>query len=265
MTDIDHEEMAAGAEEIWQAWKDFERRLLTLVEAMRHPQDRLVLEVGISDEVPRVDFRICGGNLLARVGEDEYTENHAVGREPLVHRAIMLLRNIAGIPHPDLLTHQAEGPVAQLTPVLGLAWTGGDRPSPDVYIETDPEALVDLVEDVLGDVYAVGRDEDDDVFLDHLGQRVWVRVLQDAPAIEITTRVAHRARSRRQAAVEVGILNRSDPWVWWQVVGHDVFQTATIETMPFAPHHLMTTMAVFLTALTATRDDLALRVGGEVA
>ena len=264
MTDIDHEEMAAGAEEIWQAWKDFERRLLTLVETMGHPQDRLVLEVGGSHEVPTVDFRIDAGELTATIGDDHYRE-HIPGREPIVHRAIMLLRNIAGIPHPDLLTHQAEGPVAQLTQVLGLAWTGGNRPSPDVYIETDREALVDLVEDALGDVYSVGRDEDDDVFLDHLGQRVWVRVLPDAPAIEITTRVAHRARSRRQAAVEVGILNRSNPWVWWQVVGHDVFQTATIETMPFAPHHLMTTMAVFLNALTATRDDLALRVGGEVA
>ena len=41
-------------------------------------------------------------------------------------------------------------------------------------------------------------------------------------------------------------------------------QTATVETMPFAPHHLMTTMDVFLDAMT-TRDDLALRVGGEVA
>lgn len=172
MTDINHEEMAAGAEEIWKAWKDFERRLLTLVEAMGHPQDRLVLEVGDSHEIPTVDFAIEGGSLTATIGDDHYWE-HIPGREPIVHRAIMLLRNIAGIPHPHLLTHRAEGPCAQLTPVLGLAWTGGNRPSPDVYIETDREALVDLVEDALSDVYAVGRDEDDDVFLDHLGQRIW--------------------------------------------------------------------------------------------
>ena len=86
----------------------------------------------------------------------------------------------------------------------------------------------------------------------------------DAPATVISTRVAHGARSRRQAAVEVGILNRSNPWIWWQVIGRDIVQTATVETMPFAPNHLMTTMDVFLDAMT-TRDDLALRVGGEVA
>ena len=120
------------------------------------------------------------------------------------------------------------------------------------------------MEDALNGVYDVGRDEDDDLFVEHLGQRVWVQVLPDAPAIVISTRVAHGARSRRQAAVEVGILNRSNAWVWWQVIGRDIVQTATVEAMPFAPHHLMTTMDVFLDAM-KTRDDLALRVGGEVA
>ncbi|MEK4240499.1 hypothetical protein NYE39_00590 [Janibacter sp. FSL W8-0316] len=258
------QEMAAGVEEIHAAWKAIERKLLTLVEAMVHPQDRLVLEVGEQVEVPVVAFRMQSGALCATVGDDEYTENHAIGREPLVHRAIMLLRNIVGVPHPQLLTHRAQGPCAQLSPVLGLAWTGGPRPAPKVYVETDREALVDIVEEALSDDYEVFRDEDDDLFVEHLGQRVWVRVLPDAPAIVISTRVTHGARSRRQAAVEVGILNRSNAWVWWQVIGRDIVQTATVEAMPFAPHHLMTTMEVFLDAM-ATRDDLALRVGGEVA
>ena len=154
---------------------------------MQAEGDHLVIEVGASTEVPTVEFRVEGGVLFARIGEEEHPENHAAGRGPLVDRAILLLRTAAG-----------------------------------------------------------------------------VRVLPDAPAIEITTRVAHGARSRRQAAVEVGILNRSNAWVWWQVVGHDIFQTATVESMPFAPYYLMTTMAVFLKAM-QLRDDLALRVGGEVA
>lgn len=258
------QEMTAGVEEINAAWKAFERKLLTLVEVMRHPQDRLVLEVGEQVEVPLTGFRMKGGELLTTVGDDEYTENHASGREPIVHRASMVLRNIVGVPHPQLLTHRADGPCARLSEVLGLAWTGGPRPTPDVYVETDREALVDIVEDALNGVYDVGRDEDDDLFVEHLGQRVWVQVLPDAPAIVISTRVAHGARSRRQAAVEAGILNRSNAWVWWQVIGRDIVQTATVEAMPFAPHHLMTTMEVFLDAM-KTRDDLALRVGGEVA
>ena len=258
------QEMTAGVEEINAAWKAFERRLLTLVEAMGHPQDRLVLEVGKQVETPMVAFRIEAGELLTTVGHDEYCENHTIGREPLVHRAIMLLRNIVGVPHPQLLTHRAEGPVAQMSPVLGLAWTGGPRPAPEVYTETDREVLLDIVEEALAGFYDVGRDEDDDLFVEHLGQRVWVQVLPDAPAVVINTRVVHGVRSRRQAAVEVGILNRSNAWVWWQVIGRDIVQSATVDTMPFAPHHLLTTMDVFLDAMT-TRDDLALRVGGEVA
>lgn len=258
------QEMTAGVEEINAAWKAFERKLLTLVEAMAHPQDRLVLEVGEQVEVPVVAFNMEGGVLCATVGDDEYTENHAIGREPLVHRATMLLRNIVGVPHPHLLTHRAEGPVAQMSPVLGLAWTGGPRPAPEVYVETDREVLLDIVEETLAGFYDVGRDEDDDLFVEHLGQRVWVQVLPDAPAVVINTRVAHGVRSRRQAAVEAGILNRSNAWVWWQVIGRDIVQSATVDTMPFAPHHLLTTMEVFLDAM-KTRDDLALRVGGEVA
>lgn len=201
MSEINHDEPAAQAAEALAAWKAFERRLLTLLEAMQVEGDHLVIEVGDSREVPTVEFGVRSGELWARVGEDEYTENHATGREPLVHRAIMLLCNIAAVPHPDLLTHRAAGPINQMSPVLGLAWTGGERPPLDFFVESDRETLVDLVEDALGDVYAVGR---------------------------------------------------------------DVFQTATVESMPFAPHHLMTTMTVFLQAM-QIRDDLALRVGGEVA
>ncbi|MGN7246925.1 T3SS (YopN, CesT) and YbjN peptide-binding chaperone 1 [Janibacter anophelis] len=263
MTEINHDDRAAQAEEIHAAWKAFDRRLLSFVEAMRHEQDRLVLEIRGSDEVPRVDFRLRGDMLHATIGEDEYDEC-VVEREAIAHRAVMLLRNIALVPHPDLLTHRASGPCAAMSPVLGLAWTGGERPPLDFYIESDQEQLLDIIEETVGSVHDVERDEDGDLVIEHMGQRVFIRVLPDAPAIEIFARVAHDVRSRHRTAVEISILNRSNPWVWWQLWERNVIQTSTVESMPFAPHHLMTTLAVFLQAM-ATRDDLALRVGGEVA
>lgn len=57
-----------GADEIHAAWQDFDRRLLTFVEAMGRPQDRLILEVGQRGEVPTVEFRIEGGELLTTGG-----------------------------------------------------------------------------------------------------------------------------------------------------------------------------------------------------
>lgn len=264
MTDTNRDEMATETAEIRLAWRGFERRLLTLVEAMQHDQDRLILEVGDSKELPKAEFRMEAGRVVARIGDMNRRESR-IGRAALVRHTILLLRKTAGVPHPDLLTHRAAGPVGQLSQVLGLEWTGGTRPELDFYIEPDKERMLELLQETIGQDHEVGRDDDGDLFLDHAGQRIFVRIHENFAAIEIFTRVAHGARSRRQAAVEVGILNRSTPWIWWQVSGRDIIQTATVELSPFVPHHLMTTLEVFLLAMTGTRADLALRIGGEVA
>lgn len=264
MSEINHEDRAAQVEEVHAAWKSFERRLLTLVEAMRHEQDRLVLEIRGSDEVPRVAFCLRGDMLQATIGDDEYDECF-VEREAIVHRAIMLLRNIALVPHPDLLTHRASGSCASMSQVLGLAWTGGERPPLDFYVELDRDRLLDLLEEVIGAVHEVGRDDDDDLFVDHAGQRVYVRLSQDAAAIQIFALVTRDVRSRHQTAVELAVLNRSSLWITWQLWERSIQQTAVVDTTPFAPQHLMTTLALFIQTMVATRHDLALRVGGEVA
>lgn len=264
MTDINHEELAAGAKETNREWRAFEHRLRTFVHTMKVEGDSLVLEVGRTGglhDLPTMEF-VMGDILMLAIAGDHLDERHG-GRAALVTRAMMWLRNKCAIPHPHLLTHRASGPCAQWSGVLGLEWTKGAGPG---YAHpADRDTLLDLVEQTIGAEMPVGRDEDDDFFVDHEGQRIWIRVLPNVPAIEITARAAHGTVSRRQAAVEVGILNRSNPWIWWQVIGRDVFQTAIIDTSPFAPEHLTTTLEIFLNALSATRDDLALRVGGEVA
>lgn len=256
-------EMAAEVAEINREWRAFEHRLSTFVHTMKVEGESLVLEVGREGGLhglPTIGFTM-GEVLTTAIGGDHYDER-GCGRNPPVHRAIMLLRNIAEIPHPHLLTHRATGPCAAWSGVLGLAWTKGADTS---YAHASGrDALLDLVEETIGTHIAVGRDEDDDFFIDHAGQRVWIRVLGET-AVEISTRVAHGAHSRRQAAVEVSILNRSSQWIWWQILGRDIFQTATIDASPFAPKHLSSTLAHFLHTMTSTRDDLALRVGGQVA
>ena len=262
MTMTEHE-MAAGVAEVNREWRAFEHRLSTFVHTMQVEGESLVLEIGRGGELhdlPTIEFTM-GDRLRAVIGGDRYDEQVA-GRDAIVHRAIMLLRNIAEIPHPQLLTHRASGPCAAWSGVLGLAWTKGAGPG---YAHASSrDALLDLVEETIGTHIAVGRDEDDDFFVDHAGQRVWIRVLGEA-AVEISARVAHGAHSRRQAAVEVSILNRSSQWIWWQILGRDIYQTATIDAAPFAPEHLSSTLALFLDTMTSTRDDLALRVGGQVA
>ncbi len=257
------DDMAAGVAEINREWRAFERRLRTFVHTMKVEGESLVLEVGRdggTHDLPTVEFVMGDVLMLAVAGE--HLDERGCGRGALVLRALGWLRQRYAIPHPHLLTHRASGPCAQWSGVLGLAWTKGAGPG---YANASSRgALLDLVEETIGTHMAVGRDEDDDFFVDHAGQRVWIRVLGEA-AVEISTRVAHGAHSRRQAAVEVSILNRSSQWIWWQTLGRDIYQTATIDASPFAPEHLTSTLALFLDTMTSTRDDLALRVGGQVA
>lgn len=257
------DDMAAGVAEINREWRAFERRLRTFVHTMKVEGESLVLEVGRdggTHDLPTVEFVMGDVLMLAVAGE--HLDERGCGRGALVARALGWLRQRYAIPHPELLTHRASGPCAQWSGVLGLEWTKGAGPG--FAQPTSREVLIDQVEELIGTHMPVGRDGDDDLFVDYAGQRVWIRVLGDS-AIEISARVAHGALSRRQAAVEVGILNRQSRWIWWQVLGRDVFQTSTIDASPFAPEHLTSTLALFLDTMTKTRDDLALRVGGQVA
>lgn len=108
-------------------------------------------------------------------------------------------------------------------------------------------------------------DQDGDVVITHLDQRVWVRVRQDQPAVEIIARVAHGVHSRRATAAEIAVLNRAHMWTIWVLSGREVWMRLPIPALPFVPAHLGTMVDLFLEAMTKTRDDLAFRVGGRVA
>ena len=108
-------------------------------------------------------------------------------------------------------------------------------------------------------------DEDGDLVLAHLDQLVWVRVRPDTPAVEILARVAHGIHSRRATAAEIAVLNRDNPWVKWTLQERTVWQHIVFPALPFAPTHLEAMVDVFLGTMSATRDDLAFRVGGRVA
>lgn len=211
-----------------------------------------------------------GGTPANWSSEEDVTDVRA-----LASRAVFALRHVFGIAHPHLMTYQAWGPAADGAEQLGLC------PTADVPVEGEARAalrktaykpksrarLLRLVGRALEEKYGTmpPLDADDDYLLRHLDQPVWVRVRQDQPAVEIMARVTHDVRSRRSTAVEVGILNRDNLWVKWELRDRAVFQTLVVPGFPFAPLHLTSMLDVFEAAMTATRDDLALRVGGRTA
>ncbi|MDO8108334.1 hypothetical protein Q6348_14140 [Isoptericola sp. b441] len=142
------------------------------------------------------------------------------------------------------------------------------EPEPPLAImPADRDALARLVHDVVREQTGTDPtiDDDGDIALTHLSQPVWVRARHDQPAVEIFARIAHDVYSRRQAAVEIGLLNRDRTWVRWVLRDRAVWQQLTLPGAPFAPAVLTAMLTVFMETMDETRDDLALRLGATVA
>jgi hypothetical protein len=224
-------------------------------------------------------LRLMGwrGNDVAE--KNWYVERLASASDQIADEVVFALRALFGVPHPDLLTYRAWGPASHGTAVLGIC-ASDDVPMDEPQAPGAPvvaRAMVvepDCREDLLRAVEGVLRskfeeeptvDGDGDFVLHHLGQRVWVRVRSDQPAVEIMARVAHDVYSRRATAVELGLLNRDNLWARWTLRERTVWQSIMVPGMPFAPALLDAMLDLFFEAMTATRDDLALRLRAKVA
>ncbi|GGD28531.1 T3SS (YopN, CesT) and YbjN peptide-binding chaperone 1 [Nocardioides daphniae] len=217
----------------------------------------------------------------ADADEKNWFRDDPVPQAAAVSRSVVeALRAQFGVAHPELLTYRAWGPAAESAARLGLcASTSVPIDTVDqrgASAEAFPDAAVHEPEsrdDLLALVGAVLRhkfetvtiDDDGDFVVVHLGQPVFVSALADQPAVQIFTRVVHGVRSRRGAAVEIGLLNRDHPWVKWSLRDRSVWQSVMVPAMPFADFHLELMLDIFWAAMSETRDDLALRTGGEVA
>ena len=201
--------------------------------------------------------------------------------ELIADQLVMILRDYFRIAHPQMLTFRQNGFEPEVEEMLGLTETAKvplDKPTLAkmgevdghavgvAYATEDREELLKIVDDVVGEFLdqEAELDDDGDFVIRHMDQVVWVRVLEHQPAIEILARVAHGVKSRRGAAVEIGILNRDAAWVTWTLRDRDIWQKCLIPAQPFAPSHLKGMLQVFLRAMAATRDDLALRTEAEV-
>lgn len=134
-------------------------------------------------------------------------------------------------------------------------------------LSTNRDELVRLVGDALAEKFGERPDLDDDgdFVLHHMGQRVWVRVHTDFPAIVILARVGHGVYSRRATEVELGILNRRAAFGHWSLTGREMWQESTMVALPFVALHLSVLIDHFLQTMTSTRDDLVYRTGAKVA
>lgn len=214
---------------------------------------------------------------LGRAGESLVEEllvfTDQVDPDRLVHAVITACRERFGLPHPQLLTLRAEGPVAGYTRPLGLIRSDAvpvgrdpaDYPNPiDVAVEVDShedarERYEALVERVTGRPCVV--DDDGDLVFDHVGHRMHIEFSEDAPVARIWAWVVRGVRSRSEAALEIARLNREDDLTTWVLDGRHVLQRTTVPVAPFLPRHAQSALEHFLFTYASTRDSIAGRLG----
>lgn len=191
----------------------------------------------------------------------------------LAHAVITACRERFGLPHPQLLTLRAEGPVASHTGPLRLIRSAAvpvgqdpaDYPNPiDVAVEVDShedarQRYEVLVERVTGRPCVV--DDDGDIVFDHVGHHMHIEFTEEDPSARIWAWVVRGVRSRSEAALEIARLNRKDDLTSWVLDGRHVLQRTTVPIAPFLPRHAQSALEHFLFTYASTRDSIAGRLG----
>lgn len=222
------------------------------------------------------DHGWSGNQDVADENERNWFAEVPIGRgSEVAEQVVTVMRDHFGVAHPQLLVFRSWGPAAEVhdhRAMLGLTRAEdvpSDEPQPapgaDVMFPQSPDELRELARDILGDRFGdIDTDDDGDLLLWHMGQRVCIYVASEMPDLVISARVAHGVHSRRAAAVELSILNRDQLWTKWFLRDRDVWQTSALHAHPLVPNQLIEGVELFLGSMTATRDDLVLRTGAEV-
>lgn len=214
---------------------------------------------------------------LCRAGESlqeelfVWTDPAEPGR--LAHAITAACRDQLGVPHPQLLTLRAEGPIAGHTGPLRLIRSDSvpvgmdpaDYPNPvDVAVEVvdheDARQRYEaLVERVTGRPCLI--DDDGDLVFDHVGHRMHIGFTEDTPFARIWAWVVRGVRSRSEAALEVARLNGEDDLTTWVLDGRHILQRTTVPVAPFLPRHAQAALEHFLFTYASTCDSIAARLG----
>jgi len=207
--------------------------------------------------------------------EPNWIHDIGVGDAPQVtNHLVDVLATRFGLPHPQLLTQHCFGP---FTEAIDVASELGLPASQSVIDKAVCEMELIFPEDraelhaAAGSVLRaqhgdqVVLDDDGDYRLPLDDHPVWVRVRHDLAMIEAFAVVVTDVRSRRQAAIELGLLNRDYPMIKWTMQDRHVIQTVALPGYPFVPAQLSVLLVLFANVLAQASGDLSLRTGGRVA
>ena len=191
-----------------------------------------------------------------------YLDAERIEADRLAVMTVRAFREVFGVPHPAFLssdelatTRRSAPPVRRTTP----RWTSRSRPTPTI-----ADHLRALVDAALVPLFGglPEHDSDDDVPVVNGSGLVWVRVLENAPVVQLFSALVYDVTDLERAAFEVAVLNRDVQFLKFILLEDTVMAYLYVPALPFAPLHLRAMLDLMCRTLDRIDDDLATRVGG---
>ncbi len=185
--------------------------------------------------------------------------------DQLAVMAVRALREVFGVAHPAFLEADLTDPDDDVTQ-LPVAEDDGAVDPPAVVPE-DVEHLRALVDAALTPLFGdlPEHDADGDIPVPFGSSLVYVRVVEEAPVIDIFGVVVDGVSDLRRASYEVNVLNRDHRFVKFFLVEDRVIAQTLVAAWPFAADHLRMMLTGMSAKLDQVGDELAARVGGRTA
>ena len=184
--------------------------------------------------------------------------------------AVAALRDAFGCAHPIFLDADGlESDPEFSPPVIDPGSTEDavdedDDDEPLVQFPNNPLELREMVDRAVAQMFdePLYHDEDDDIGIRSGSTPLWVRVIADAPAVDVFSHVVTDLADAERAAQEVAILNRSHPFAKFFVRDDVIVMRYRQFAIPFVPQQLRSVLAQLLGDIDDLARDLVARVGG---
>lgn len=204
-------------------------------------------------------------------GEDEESDHGSANfwldgqtreADRLAWMGVGALREVFGCVHPSFLTRSGmdeESPAPVVEPIQEpdeerVVVFAKDRDELHAHVVTALQVLLDEPE--------VKVDADGDVPIRTGRSVMFVRVLEQRPAIDVFAQIVLGPTDRERLAVELDILNRTHPLATFYTDGHAVVMSHRMMATPFVPMQLRIVVDRLLDDLDQIATTLAQRVGG---
>lgn len=178
-------------------------------------------------------------------------------------RAARRLREVLGVVHPAFLQVSGDGQRAEVT-------TAGAPVAEELLSVVNPadsaqllELAAETVTEIFG--YPPARDDDGDIVIELGSARLYIRVLEQAPVVQIVARLVHHVERPYAAPALVSQLNAEHPIVKFVFTQDAVLASVHVPALPFVAAQLRSMLATFGELADTLGDEIVRRVGGQRA